>query len=75
MASTLLHICLETDAAPTADVDPTVGARWVCSCGINYVFHEGFNRGGGLTNDWFPAPALPAPRSPIGNLLFGPRKG
>ncbi|WP_374457670.1 hypothetical protein [Nocardioides sp.] len=75
MSSTLLHICLETDGAPDAQGDFEVGSRWVCECGLNYVFHEGFNRGGGYTNSWFVAPPLPKPRGPVGTLLFGPRKG
>lgn len=75
MGSTLLHICLESPSAPDPAGHHEVGSRWVCECGTNYVFHEGFNRGGGYTNEWFVAPALPRPRSPIGSLLFGPRGG
>ncbi|MDT0183474.1 hypothetical protein Q9S36_25120 [Microbacterium sp. ARD31] len=74
MSSTLLHICLETDGAPDAE-GHEVGSRWICECGLNYVFHEGFNPRGGLTNAWFVAPPLPKPRSAVGKLLFGPRKG
>ncbi|CAM3585174.1 hypothetical protein [Nocardioides zeicaulis] len=75
MGSTLLHICLETAGAPDPLGDHEVGDRWICECGLNYVFHEGFNRGGGLTNDWFQAPPLPKPRRTGRALLFGPRKG
>lgn len=75
MGSTLLHICLETDEAPDPRDHHEVGERWICSCGINYVFHEGFNRGGGLVNDWFEAQPLPKPRRTGRALLFGPRKG
>ncbi|KQV77827.1 hypothetical protein ASC64_03155 [Nocardioides sp. Root122] len=75
MSSTLLHICRETEGAPDAGADFEVGTRWVCECGLNYVFHEGFNRGGGYTPSWFVAPPLPKPRGPVGTLLFGPRKG
>ncbi len=75
MSSTTLHICLETDQAPAEGADFTVGARWVCPCGANFVYHEGFNRGGGYTNEWFPAPPLPRPRVSLSSLLFGPRKG
>ena len=74
MSTTLIHICLETEDTPVAGVDHEVGERWVCACGANYVYHEGFNRNGGLTNAWFPAPAIPRPRGRIGNILFGPRQ-
>ena len=75
MGSTLLHICLETDGAPRADADTEVGARWVCECGLNYVFHEGFTPSGRAATTWYPAPPLPRPRRSVGSLLFGPRKG
>lgn len=75
MSSTLLHICMDTDDAPRAGAEVEIGTRWVCECGINYVFHEGFNRAGAFEPQWFAAPALPKPRGPLGTLLFGPRKG
>ncbi|UFN46489.1 hypothetical protein [Nocardioides okcheonensis] len=75
MGSTLLHICLETDAAPRADGTYETGERWVCECGLNYVFHEGFNPNGRKVDAWFPAPPLPRPRRSVSSLLFGPRKG
>ncbi len=75
MASTMIHICLETNQAPDQDAQHSLGERWVCDCGGNFVYHEGFNRGGGYTNAWFPAPALPRQRRSISSLLFGPRKG
>ena len=74
MDSTFIHVCLETDGAPTED-GHEVGERWVCSCGDHFVYREGFNRarlpGGRVV-------ARPgASRSPAasGIRLFGPRKG
>jgi hypothetical protein len=73
MESTFIHTCLKTDGAPTED-GHEVGERWVCSCGDHFVYREGFNRGGYPEVAWWPAPAIPQPRS-SGIRLFGPRKG
>ncbi|RYB94740.1 hypothetical protein EUA93_10515 [Nocardioides oleivorans] len=77
MGSTMLHICLETEGAPAADGEHEVGERWICECGGNFVYREGFNaaRPSFSTMGWWPAPAIPRPRSAIGNLILGPRKG
>ena len=79
MSSTGLHICMETADAPGQDGDVELGTRWICSCGTNYVYREGFNRAGHVEPGWWQAPALPQPRTqrrkPLGVRLFGPRKG
>jgi hypothetical protein len=76
MDSTMIHICLETDGAPTPEGEHEPGERWVCSCGDNFVWREGFNRGGHIEFAWWPAPAIPRPRRTVRRgLLFGPRKG
>lgn len=86
MGSTVVHICLETDGAPSADGDHAIGERWVCTCGDNFVYREGFNRSSHATLQWWPAPAIPKPANPgpaipkprrgaVRGLLFGPRKG
>ena len=78
MDSTMIHVCLQTEGAPTGE-DHELGERWVCSCGDNFVYREGFNRAGHASLDWWPAPAAPAvpqPRKALRRgLLFGPRKG
>jgi hypothetical protein len=74
MESTIIHVCLETDGAPRGD-DHELGERWVCSCGDNFVYREGFNRAGWMSLEWWPAPAVPKPRRTARGLLFGPRKG
>lgn len=77
MDSMLIHVCLQTVGAPT-DEGHEVGARWVCACGDNFVYREGFNRAGYPTLAWWPAPAIPQPRKTRParrGLLFGPRKG
>lgn len=79
MESTYLHVCLESDGAPTEATEHEFGERWVCSCGDHFVYREGFNRAGYLSLEWWPAPAIPQPRNaasrPRRGLLFGPRKG
>jgi hypothetical protein len=72
MSVTGLHICMETAAAP-GDQGHEVGARWVCECGANFVYREGFNRGGYLELDWWSAPAVPQQRRGVRGVLFGPR--
>ncbi|RYC05895.1 hypothetical protein [Nocardioides zhouii] len=77
MEQTVIHVCLETDGAPTEAAAHEVGERWVCSCGDHYVYREGFNRAGYRSVEWWPAPAIPQPRNtgPVRGMLFGPRKG
>jgi hypothetical protein len=77
MEQTIIHVCLETDGAPAEAPEHEIGERWVCSCGDNFVYREGFNRAGYQSVGWWPAPALaiPRPRRAVRGLLFGPRKG
>ncbi len=76
MDSTIIHVCLKTEGAPSADSGHQLGERWVCSCGDNFVYREGFNRAGHPEVEWWPAPAIPQPRTSASRrLLFGPRKG
>jgi hypothetical protein len=78
MDSTTIHVCLQTEGAPSSEGDHEIGERWVCSCGDNFVYREGFNRAGYASLGWWAAPALPQPRkakSARRGLLFGPRKG
>ncbi|HEV2797968.1 MAG TPA: hypothetical protein VGV65_10150 [Nocardioides sp.] len=77
MESTYIHVCLESDGAPTVDAAHEVGERWVCSCGDHFVYREGFNRAGYPEVAWWPAPSIPQPRNAgvRRGLLFGPRKG
>lgn len=78
MDSTMIHVCLQTEGAPTADEEHELGERWVCACGDNFVYREGFNRAGYQSVEWWPAPPIPQQRSEKKarrGLLFGPRKG
>lgn len=76
MDSTMVHVCLQTETAPSSGTEHVIGDRWVCRCGDNFVYREGFNRSGHETVDWWPAPAIPQPRNARRRgLLFGPRKG
>jgi hypothetical protein len=79
MDSTTIHVCLQTEGAPSEDGAYEVGERWICACGDNFVYREGFNRAGYQELAWWPAPAIPQPRNakskPRRGLLFGPRKG
>ena len=75
MGSMMLHICMETDGAPSADSPHAAGDRWICECGGNFVYREGFNRAGYTSLEWWPAPAIPQPRKARRGLLFGPRQG
>ena len=45
MDSTMIHVCLETEGAPSSE-GHEVGERWVCQCGDNFVYREGFTRAG-----------------------------
>ena len=76
MDSTMIHVCLETEGAPSAE-GHDLGERWICSCGDNFVYREGFNRAGYPSVGWWPAPAIPqqSSRKSKRSLLFGPRKG
>ena len=80
MDSTMIHICLETDEAPDPAVEVDEGTRWICACSDNFVYRGGFNRGGGYSLEWFPAPPIapvkvPRQRGSLGSRLFSPRKG
>ncbi|CAB4936966.1 unannotated protein [freshwater metagenome] len=78
MDSTLIHICLQTQGAPSDDGEHAIGERWVCSCGDTFVYREGFNRAGYPSVEWWPMPVVPQPRQEQKarrGLLFGPRKG
>lgn len=76
MESTTFHVCLQTETAPSEADQHELGERWVCSCGDNFVYREGFNRAGYRSVEWWPAPAIPQPRNATKRgLLFGPRKG
>ena len=48
MSSTGLHICLETEGAPAREGAFELGSRWICTCGTNFVYREGYHRGGHL---------------------------
>jgi len=76
MDSTVVHVCLQSEGAPS-DEGHELGERWVCSCGDNFVYREGFNRAGYPSVEWWQAPAIPQPRAAKSkrSLLFGPRKG
>lgn len=75
MDSTMIHVCLQTEGAPS-DEGHHIGERWVCECGGSFVYREGFNRAGHQCVDWWPAPVIPSPRhAKRRSLLFGPRKG
>ncbi len=72
------HVCTELPEAPGNDADVPEGTRWVCECGANYVFREGFNAAGHNVLTWWPAPALPKPRrerQSLRTLLVRPRQG
>ena len=71
---------METEGAPDLEGDYELGTRWICSCGTNFVFREGFNRAGYVMAEWWEAPAIPQPRTEkprtsLSARLFGPRKG
>ena len=75
MSMSGIHICLESAEAPREDDSHESGTRWVCSCGSNFVWREGFNHSGHLTVGWWPAPAIPRQRRAVRDLLFGARQG
>jgi hypothetical protein len=80
MESKQVHVCLELAEAPAADGDYADGTRWVCVCGANYVYREGFNRAGHKEMDWWEAPPIVIPvqrqaRKSLRNRLIRPRNG
>ena len=78
MKSTTFHVCLELPEAPGTDTEVSDGTRWVCECGANYVFREGFNASGYPMMAWWPAPAVPKARrerQSFLSLLIRPRQG
>ena len=78
MESLMIHVCLETEGAPSED-GHEVNDKWQCACGDMFVYREGFNRAGYPSLQWWPMPgAVPRPRKAKParrGLLFGPRKG
>ena len=52
-----------------------MGERWVCSCGDNFVYREGFNRAGYPSLEWWPAPAIPQPRKATPRAALRPAQG
>lgn len=77
MKVTGFHVCTEAAPAPTAQGAIELGTRWVCECGANFVFREGFSPAGHLRADWWPAPALIEQRKPrsLRQMLVRPRQG
>lgn len=78
MEATEFHVCLDLPEAPGADVETPEGTRWVCACGANFVYREGFNAAGHLMSSWWPAPPLVEPRrqrASLRDLLIRPRRG
>lgn len=67
MQSNQVHVCLETPEAPTHGAVFADGTRWVCQCGANYVYRQGFNRAGFAEMDWWPAPAVAVPQQRKGH--------
>jgi hypothetical protein len=66
-----VHVCLEQDEAPAQDGEFAEGTRWVCACGTNFVYREGFNRAGYMDMAWWEAPSvvIPEQRQPRKSLL------
>jgi hypothetical protein len=75
MSVSSVHICKQAPGAPSDEGDFELGSRWVCECGSNFVYREGFNRGGYLEAAWWPAPPVPRQRGAVRSLLFGARQG
>lgn len=69
MLTDKVHVCLETPGAPEADAEFEVGARWICGCGDNFVYHEGFNRAGYKEMAWFQASPLVIPKQRMQDRL------
>lgn len=62
MQSNQIHVCLELPQAPAAEAQFEGGMRWICPCGANYVYREGFNRAGYQEMAWWAAPAVAVPQ-------------
>jgi hypothetical protein len=62
METRRIHVCREQDDAPARDAEYADGTRWICACGCNFVYREGFNRAGHRGMDWWEAPALVIPQ-------------
>ena len=79
MLTDKVHVCLETPGAPEPGAEFEVDARWICSCGDNYVYRDGFNRAGYKEMSWFRAPALVIPKQRmqdrLRDLVIRPRRG
>lgn len=80
MQNNQVHVCLEQAEAPAQDGEFADGTRWVCACGANYVYREGFNRAGFKGMDWWEAPAIAIPeqrqaRKSLRDRLIRPRNG
>lgn len=61
------HVCMEQADAPAEDAEFELDTRWVCSCGANFVYREGFDALGRRGSSWWPAPApvvVPEQRRP-----------
>lgn len=78
MLTDKVHVCLEQPDAPQDDVEFEADARWICGCGDNYVYHEGFNRAGHQEMSWYQAPPLVIPKQrmqhKLRDLLIRPRR-
>ena len=79
MQSNQVHVCLEQADAPAQDGEFAAGARYVCACGSQFVYREGFNRAGYKAMDWWQAPPIEIPvqrqaRKSLRDRLIGPRK-
>lgn len=75
-----VHVCLELPNAPKAGVEYALDTRWVCDCGDNYVYHDGFNRAGYKELNWYQASPLVVPRQrtarrSLRDRLIHPRTG
>lgn len=79
MLTNKVHVCLELPNAPTQGVEYEINARWVCECGDNYVYHEGFNRAGYKEMNWYQAAPIEIPQQrkahrSLKDRLIHPRK-
>jgi len=75
-----VHVCLEQAEAPAQDAEFADGTRWVCACGANFVYREGFNRAGYKAMEWWEVPPVVVPqqrqaRKSLRERLIGARKG
>lgn len=78
MQTNQVHVCLEQPDAPVRDAEYPVDAHWTCGCGADYIYREGFNRGGYLEMDWWEVPPIAVPRqrrrTSLRDRLIGSRK-